>query len=46
MNGEPILRGTRTPVKAIVETWRMDVAPEEISKGMPHLTLGQVFLEH
>jgi hypothetical protein len=26
-----------------VETWRMGVAPEEIPKGMPHLTLGQVF---
>ena len=43
LSGEPIIRGTRTPVRAIVETWRMGVAPEEIPKGMPHLTLGQVF---
>lgn len=43
LHGEPIIRGTRTPVRAIVETWRMGVAPEEIPKGMPHLTLGQVF---
>lgn len=43
LHGEPIILGTRTPVRAIVETWRMGVAPEEISKGMPHLTLGQVF---
>lgn len=43
LNGEPIIRGTRTPVRAIVETWRMGIAPEEISKGMPHLTLGHVF---
>jgi uncharacterized protein (DUF433 family) len=43
LSGEPIIRGTRTPVRAIVETWRMGVAPKEISKGMPHLTLGQVF---
>ena len=31
------------PVRAIVETWRMGVAPEEIPKRMPHLTLGQIF---
>jgi len=43
LHGEPIIRGTRTPVRAIVETWRIGVAPEEILKGMPHLTLGQVF---
>ena len=43
LHGEPIIQGTRTPVRAIVETWRMGVAPEEIPKGMPHLTLGQVF---
>lgn len=43
LNGEPIVQDTRTPVRAIVETWRMGVAPEEIPKGMPHLTLGQVF---
>jgi uncharacterized protein (DUF433 family) len=43
LGGEPIIQGTRTPVRAIVETWRMGVPPEEITKGMPHLTLGQVF---
>jgi uncharacterized protein (DUF433 family) len=43
LNGEPIIKGTRTPVRAIVETWRMGVAPEEIPKGLPHLTLAQVF---
>jgi uncharacterized protein (DUF433 family) len=43
LRGEPIIRGTRTPVRAIVETWRLGIAPEEIPKGMPHLTLGQVF---
>lgn len=43
LNSEPIIQGTRTPVRAIVETWRMGVAPEEIPKGMPHLTLAQVF---
>lgn len=43
LNGEPIITGTRTPVRAIVETWRMGVAPEEIPKGLPHLKLAQVF---
>lgn len=43
LSGEPIIRGTRTPVRAIVETWRMGIAPEEIPNGMPHLSLGQVF---
>lgn len=43
LNGEPIIKGTRTPVRAIVETWRMGVFPEEIPQGMPHLTLAQVF---
>jgi len=43
LSGEPIIKGTRTPVRAIVETWRMGVAPEEIPKGLPHLTLAQVF---
>jgi uncharacterized protein (DUF433 family) len=43
LSGEPIIKGSRTPVRAIVETWRLGVAPEEIPKGLPHLTLAQVF---
>jgi uncharacterized protein (DUF433 family) len=43
LSGEPIIKGTRTPVRAIVETWRMGVPPEEIPTRMPHLTLAQVF---
>ena len=43
LGGEPIIRGTRTPVRAIVELWRQGVAPEEISSHLPHLTLAQVF---
>ncbi len=43
LGGEPIIRGTRTPVRAIVETWRIGVTPEEIPQGLPHLTLAQVF---
>ena len=43
LGGEPIIKGTRTPVRAIVETWRMGIAPEEIPHHLPHLTLAQVF---
>ena len=32
LHGEPIIKGTRTPVRAIVETWHMGIAPEEIPK--------------
>ena len=41
--GEPIIRDTRTPVRAIVELWRLGVAPEEIPTRLPHLTMAQVF---
>ena len=43
LSGEPIIKGTRTPVRAIVEMWRMGIAPEEIPSGLPHLPLAAVF---
>jgi uncharacterized protein (DUF433 family) len=43
LSGEPIIEGTRTPVRAIVEIWRQGTAPEEIPSQLPHLTLAQVF---
>lgn len=43
LSGEPIIKGTRTPVRAIVEIWRQGVLPEEIPSQLPHLTLAQVF---
>ncbi|MDQ3256475.1 MAG: DUF433 domain-containing protein [Acidobacteriota bacterium] len=43
LSGEPIIKGTRTPVRAIVEMWRMGVTPEEIPTRLPHLTLAEVF---
>jgi uncharacterized protein (DUF433 family) len=43
LGGEPIVRGTRTPVRAVVELWRLGVSPEEIPGHLPHLTLAQVF---
>lgn len=42
-SGEPIIKGTRTPVRAIVETWRMGVAAEEITRHLPHLTQARIF---
>ncbi|MCS7301702.1 MAG: DUF433 domain-containing protein [Fimbriimonadales bacterium] len=41
--GEPIIAGTRTPVRAIVELYRLNYTPEEITLHLPHLTLAQVF---
>jgi len=43
LSGEPVIKGTRTPVRAVVETWRLGVAPEDIPTHLPHLTLAQIF---
>lgn len=43
LSGEPIIVGTRTPVRSIVEMWRLGVSPEEIPLHYPQLTLAQVF---
>lgn len=43
LGGEPIVMGTRTPVRAIIELWRQGKAPERIPLSLPHLTLAQVF---
>jgi uncharacterized protein (DUF433 family) len=43
LSGEPIIKGTRTPVRAIVENWRLGIAPEDIPTHLPHLTLAHVF---
>jgi uncharacterized protein (DUF433 family) len=43
LGGEPIIEGTRTPVRAIVELWRLGISPEEIPHRLPHLTLAKVF---
>ena len=43
LGGEPIIKGTRTPVRAIVETWRLGTPPEIIPDALPHLTPAQVF---
>lgn len=43
LGGEPVVRGTRTPVRAIVELWRQGISAEEIPRHLPHLKLAQVF---
>ncbi len=43
LGGEPVIKGTRTPVRAIVENWRLGLSPEEIVIHLQHLTLAQVF---
>ena len=43
LGGEPVIRGTRVPVRTIVLTWRRGVPPEEITEHFPHITLAQVF---
>jgi uncharacterized protein (DUF433 family) len=43
LSGEPIIVGTRTPVRAVVEYWKFGDAPEEIVRKLPHLRLAQVF---
>lgn len=43
LSGEAIIKGTRTPVRAVVENWRLGLFPEEIVIHLPHLTLAQVF---
>ena len=41
--GEPIVAGTTTPVRAIAELWNQGMAPEEIPLHLPHLQTRQVF---
>ena len=43
LGGEPIIAGTRTPVRAVVELWRQGVLAEEVPQRLPHLTLAQIF---
>ncbi len=40
--GEPILAGTATTVRAIVELWQQGLAVEEIPLRLPHLGLDRV----
>ena len=41
--GRPVIKGTRTPVKAIVGYYKLGLSVEEILEGLPHLTAAQVY---
>jgi uncharacterized protein (DUF433 family) len=41
--GEPVVKGTRIPVRIIVECWRSGQSPEEIRDAYPHLELAHIF---
>jgi len=43
LSGEPIIKGMRTTVRAIVERWRFGESAEEIARSLPHLRLAQIF---
>jgi len=43
LGGEPIIEGTLTPVRAIVELGRQGLTPETIPTRLPHLSPAQVF---
>ena len=43
VGGEPVIKGTRTSVRAVVEWWKFGAAPEEIEKNLPHLSFAQIF---
>jgi len=43
LSGEPIVKGTRTPVRAVVEHWKFGDTPEEIARKLPYLQLAQIF---
>ena len=43
LGGEPVVKGTRTPVRAIVERWKFGESVDEIARSLPHLRLAQIF---
>lgn len=43
LNGEPVIRDTRTSVRAVVERWKFGETPEEIVRSLPHLRLAHIF---
>lgn len=43
LSGEPVIKNTRKPVRAIVEQWKFGETAEEIARSLPHLRLAQIF---
>ncbi len=40
---QPIIRGTRTPVRTIVGYYKQGLTVEEMLEGLPHLTPAQIY---
>jgi len=40
---QPVIAGTRTPVKSIVGYYKINLSVAEILEGLPHLSPAQVF---
>ena len=40
--GEPVIKGTRTPVRTIIQYMRMGCEVEEILEHLPHLSVEQI----
>jgi uncharacterized protein (DUF433 family) len=43
LGGEPIIAGTRTPVRSIVEYQRLGYSPPDMIRAMPYLRLSEVY---
>jgi uncharacterized protein (DUF433 family) len=41
--GRPVIKDSRTPVKAIVGYYKLGLSIEEILEGLPHLTPAQIY---
>jgi uncharacterized protein (DUF433 family) len=41
--GRPLIKGTRTSVKAIVGYYKLGLSVEEMLEGLPHLTPSQIY---
>lgn len=41
--GEPVIKGTRVPVRTIVLAWRRGMPPEEMPDRYPTVRLAEVF---
>lgn len=43
VGGEPVIKGTRVPVRSIVLKYRLGYSAEEIVQAVPHISLAEVF---
>ena len=43
LSREPIVKGTRTPLRAIVELSRIGYTPQEVLDSLPHLSLAAIY---